>query len=169
MAASETRFFHRLRMALPGPVFTVSGTFAWAVAMAASAAVSLLVGGRLEPEHSQTVIVIFALGGVLSFPVALYATRLMVPGARAERRYAAALFNLGICTILATAFVFAMHYRIYFAQWHGDFPSVQWVFQLLFTGAGAVYQFAVLGTRHFFPLGIVLLFGASLLVARQAR
>lgn len=137
--------------------------------MAASAAVSLLAGGRIEAAHSSTVIVIFALGGVLSFPVALYLTRLVVPGAGVERRYAAAFLALGICTILATAFVFSMHYRVYFAQWHGDFPSVQWVFQLLFTGASAVYQFAVLGTRLFFPLGIVLLFGASLLVARQAR
>lgn len=48
-------------------------------------------------------------------------------------------------------------------------PSIGWVFQLLFTGASAVYQFAVLGTRLFFPLGIVLFFAASLLVARLSR
>jgi len=171
MAASEARtgFLPRLRAALPGPVVTVSGTLAWALAMAASAAVSLIVGGRIETAHSVNLIVIFALGGVLSFPVALYLTRLTVLGASAERRYAAAFVALGICTMLATAFVFSMQYRVYFSQWHGNFPSVEWIFQLIFTGVSAVYQFAVLGTRLFFPLGIVLLFGASLLVARLAR
>ena len=159
----------RLRVALPGPGVTIIGSLGWAAAMAASAAAALLLGGRIASTHSEAIVSIYALGGLLAFPVALYATRIVVLGARADRRFAAALFFLGITTMLATAFVFSMQYRAYFAQWHSDFPSIEWVFQLLFTGASAVYQFSVLGTRLFFPVGFIALFTASLLVARQAR
>jgi hypothetical protein len=159
----------RLRAALPDPVRAIAGTVTWSAVMALSAAIALMLGGRVASSQSQTVIVIYALGGLLAYPVALYATRLFTLGTGAERRFAAALFFLGIATMLATAFVFSMHYRLYYAQWHSDFPSIDWIFHLLFTGANAVYQFSVLGTRLFFPLGIVALFAASLLVARQAR
>ena len=159
----------RLRAALPAPAGAIGGAVAWAAAMATSAIVGLLLGGRLASPQSETVVLIYALGGLLAFPVALYATRIFALGAGPERRFAAALFFLGLGTMLATAFVFSMHYRLYFAQWHSDFPSVAWVFHLLFTGANAVYQFAVLGTRLFFPVGFIALFAASLLVARQAR
>lgn len=159
----------RLRAALPAPAGAIGGTIAWAAAMAASAAIGLLLRGRVASPQSETIVLIYALGGLLAFPVALYATRLFALGGGAERRFAAALFFLGLGTMLATAFVFSMHYRLYFAQWHSDFPSVAWVFHLLFTGANAVYQFSVLGTRLFFPFGFVALFVASLLVARQAR
>ncbi|MBO6719556.1 MAG: hypothetical protein JJ913_16495 [Rhizobiaceae bacterium] len=159
----------RMRAALPSPLWTLVGTMAWAAAMGASCALALQLGGRFGSDQSNAIIGIYALGGLLAFPVALYATRLFALGGSPERRFAAALLFLGVATMLAAGFVFSMHYRQYFAQWHNDFPSVGWVFQLLFTGANAVYQFAVLGTRLFFPLGFAALFVASLLVARQAR
>jgi hypothetical protein len=164
-----TGLLARLHTALPGFVSLIAGSAGWAAAMAASAAVALFFDARLTSAQSDTIIFIYALGGLLAFPAALYATRLFALGASAERRFAAALLFLGLATILATAFVFSMQYRLYFAQWHQDFPSIGWVFQLVFTGASAVYQFAVLGTRLFFPLGFVLLFAASLLVARLSR
>lgn len=159
----------RLRAALPHPLTTIVGTLAWSATMTASAAAALLLGGRIASAQSELILFIYALGGLLAFPVALYATRLFALGSGAERRFAAALLFLGVATMLATAFVFSMHYRLYFAHWHAGFPSITWVFQLLFTGANAVYQFSVLGTRLFFPVGFIALFAASLLVARQAR
>ncbi len=164
-----TGLVHHLRTALPRPLATVAGSLAWAIVMALSAALALMLTGRVASSQSETIVKIYALGGFLAYPVALYATRLVALGSGTERRIAAALFSLGIATMLATAFVFSMHYRIYYAQWHSDFPSVDWIFHLLFTGANAVYQFTVLGTRLFFPLGFIALFAASLLVARQAR
>jgi hypothetical protein len=164
-----TGLAEHLRTALPRPAGAVAGAAAWSATMALSAAIALMLTGRVASSQSQTIVVIYALGGLLAYPVALYATRLFALGAGTERRFAAALFFLGIATMLATAFVFSMHYRLYYAQWHSDFPSIDWVFHLLFTGANAVYQFSVLGTRLFFPLGIVALFAASLLVAQQAR
>ncbi len=163
------RLAAHLYAALPRPVATIIGTLIWSATMAASAALSLLMTGRIASAQSQTVVVIFVLGGLLAYPVALYVTRFVTLGAGAERRYAAAFLFLGAATMLATAFFFAMHYRLYYAQWHSDFPSVEWVFHLLFTGANAVYQFSVLGTRLFFPLGFAALFVGSYVVARQAR
>jgi hypothetical protein len=159
----------RLRAALPAPVATLLGSAGWAAAMAASTAGALYFGGRSESAQFDSIVVIYALGGLIAFPVALYLARLFALGTSAERRFAAALFFLGIATMLGTAFVFSMHYRQYFAQWHEDFLTITWVFQLLVTGANAVYQFSVLGTRLFFPFGFIALFAASLLVARLAR
>ena len=159
----------RLRAALPGPASALAGAVIWAGVMAASAASALLFSGRVLSVQSETIVIVFALGGLLAFPAALYATRLAALGAPPERRFAAALLFLGVATVLGTAFVYSMHYRAYFAQWHSDFLTIHWIFQLLFTGANAVYQFSVLGMRLFFPVGFVALFAASLFVARMAR
>lgn len=155
--------------ALPDPLTTVLGTPLWAATMAASAAVWLLLSGRFATSQSGAILVIFALGGALAFPVALYVTRLLARDGGPDRRFAAAFVAFGLASVLGTAFVFSMQYRIYYAQWHQPFPSVIWFFQLIFTGAAAVYQFAALGTRMFFPVGFVALFLVSWWQSRQAR
>jgi hypothetical protein len=137
--------------------------------MAGIAAIWLALSDRLATSHTGAILAVFALGGALAFPVALYLTRLIVPAGGCERRFAVAFAAFGIASMLCVAFVFSMHYRIYYSQWHDPFPSVVWAFQFMFTGATAVYQFAVLGTRMFFPVGLIALFLVSLWQARQAR
>lgn len=159
----------RVALALPTTPALLLGTPAWAVAMAASAAVWLALGDRLSTSRTGAILLVFAVGGALAFPAALYVTRLVAPPGHRERRFAAAFAAFGLCSVLGVAFVFSMQYRIYYAQWHEPFPSVVWAFQFVFTGAAAVYQFAVLGARMFFPAGLIALFLVSLWQARQVR
>ena len=146
----------------------MAGTLAWSAIMAGSAFVWLLWWQR-QDATTPTVIAVFAVGAALAFPVALVTMRMIALGRSAETRLAASLGSLAVWTVLGVAFVFSMQYRAYYAQWHEPFPSVPWFFQLAFTGAAAVYQFAVLGMRMFFPLGFVALGAASLWLARQMR
>jgi hypothetical protein len=50
--------------------------------------------------------------------------------------------------------MFSIIYRNFYAQWHGDPFTRIWLFQLTFTSASALYQFAVLGLRLYLPLGV---------------
>jgi hypothetical protein len=62
-----------------------------------------------------------------------------------------------------------MDYRSFYSRWHAPFGSVIWMFQFVFTGASAVYQFAVLGSRLFMPLGLLFLVATSLYLAKRMR
>lgn len=159
----------RLRAALPGWRVALVGTPLWAAILVASAVVWLLLAQRFATSQWQAILAIFALGGLLAFPFGLYAARLLAPSAPAGPRFAAAFLCMGLASVLGVAFVFSMQYRLYYAQWHEPFPTIPWFFQLAFTGAGAVYQFAVLGVRMFFPVAFVALFAFSLWHARAPR
>jgi len=74
-----------------------------------------------------------------------------------------------IGTILMTAFLFAMDYRIFYSRWHSPLGSVIWMFQFVFTGASAVYQFLVLGLGLFLPVGLVCLLATSYALAKRMR
>jgi hypothetical protein len=156
-----------LKRALPGWREIALGAPLWAVVLAASAAAWLAVGERFASSQWQTILAIFAIGGLLAFPFGLYAARLFAPSGDPGARFAAAFLAMGVASALAVAFVFSMQYRIYYAQWHEPFPSIPWFFQLAFTGAGAVYQFAVLGMRMFFPVALLALFAFGLWHARR--
>lgn len=88
---------------------------------------------------------------------------------RFGRRFAAAFVFLSGLTIGLTALVFALIYRSAYAQWHGPPLSAAWTEALVFTIAGAVYQFLVLGLRHYVPLGFAALVAASLVLACRCR
>lgn len=158
-----------LRRALPGWRAALLGTLAWSAVLPASAALWLLLAGRFGSSHWQAILTIFALGGALAFAVGLYAARLAVPDGPPGARFAAAFLALGSASVLGVAFVYSMEYRRYYAQWHEPFPTIPWFFQLAFTGANSVYQFAVLGMRMFFPLAFAALLAFSLWHARQTR
>ena len=100
---------------------------------------------------------------------ALFLARLVSRSKSAETAFAAMFLALALSTIGATAGLFALDYRTYYAEWHEDFGTITWAFQFFFTTANAVVQFAVLGTGLFFPLGFVGLFAASLWFARSTR
>ncbi len=157
----------RLSAALPRPLETVLGASLWAAVLAASAAAWLEINGRFGTSQWRAVVAVFAIGGLIAFPAGLFAARIVAAKGGA-RRFAAAFLCLGAASALGVAFVFSMQYRQYYAQWHEPFPTIPWFFQLAFTGAGSVYQFAVLGMRMFFPLAFVALFAFSLWHARRA-
>jgi len=159
---------HALIDAVPPARTMLLGSLAWAILMAASAALKLWLEGWATADKIAMIAAVYALGGALAFPFGLYLTRLFSRG-RSDAAFAAAFLGLATTTIAATAFVFAMHYRLYFATWHEHAFSIGWIFQFVFTTASAVYQFLVLGVRLFFPLGLAALFAAAIWQARAAR
>lgn len=160
---------HHLLHALPSPLPTAAGSIVWGCAMALSAAFALEWRIESQTSHWTMLILIYFLGGAIAWPFALYAMRVAAIRRRAEVRFAAAFLALSVGTIGFTAVIFAFVYRNFYAQWHGEFFSTLWFIQLAFTSATAIYQFAVIGLRLYLPLGLVMLFAASLWQARTMR
>ncbi|MDW6022683.1 hypothetical protein SAZ10_13045 [Mesorhizobium sp. BAC0120] len=171
--APRLTFRHRLaahfRRSMPSLATTVAGAGCWAAVMGISALAGLWARGWHTPGSFVSVVLLFALGAAIAFPVALTAARFVSLGCSAETAFAAAFLALSLATVGVTSALFALQYRQYYAAWHADFLTITWCFQLVFTMLTALVQFAVLGTRLFFPLGFLALFLASLWFVRQPR
>lgn len=157
----------RIRRALPPFWTALIGAEIWAALMAASAFLGLW---RLEwqtPDRIQQVLKLFALGGFAAFPLGYFAAAFLAGRRRAQTRFAAAFLGFTLATIGATALIFGLLYRVYYSEWHDDHLSVRLMFEIGFTVAAAIYQFAVLGLRLYFPLGFAALFCLSLWFARR--
>ncbi|HTV70998.1 MAG TPA: hypothetical protein VMF90_20915 [Rhizobiaceae bacterium] len=159
----------QLRAALPPFRQSLVGALLWAAAMAASAALGLSMRGWETPASFGAVVSLFAAGGAVAFPIALFLARLLGLRRRREAAFAGAFLSFSIVTIGVTAFSFALIYRLYYARWHEEMFTIIWAFQLFFTVAAALAQFAVLGIRLFFPLGFAALFAVSLWFCAKAR
>jgi hypothetical protein len=168
-ATRAARLRNRLARAIPSAGTVLAGGLFWGLAMAASALAGLLLDQWETPQKVRSVIVLFALGGALAFPIGLFLASLVAQGRRFETAFAAAFLSLAIATIGVTAALYALHYRIYYAEWHDAAFTVRWGFQFVFTVLAALYQFAVLGLRLYFPIGFAALLVASLWFARRAR
>lgn len=134
--------------------------------MAACAYLSLVLEDRAQSFHLARILAIYGAGGFAAWLAALPIARLTARRGRLETRFAAHFALLGLGTILCTAFVFAIDYRAFYAQWHQPFGTRIWAFQFFFTSIGAVYQFLVMGLRLYLPAGLPILAGASLWLAR---
>lgn len=152
---------------LPSRPLYFGGSVAWGLLMAACAFVSLAMQGRAQTVHLEKILLIFFAGGLLAWIVVLPMARLLTRRRSAETRFAAHFALLSLGTIAATAFLFAMDYRLFYAQWHQPFGTRIWAYQFVFTSAGAVYQFLVMGLRLYLPVGLPVLAGASLWLARS--
>jgi hypothetical protein len=145
------------------------GAVAWGLAMASSFLLSVHVFGRATGSHDLALTAIYAAGGLLGWLVACPLVRFSGDGRRTPKVFAAWFLLLGVMTIAATAGVFALQYRFFYAHWHAPYPSRIWVYQQIFTSASALYQFAVLGLRHFLPTAFLILLGLGILMARRNR
>lgn len=141
----------------------------WGAAMGASALLVLLLENWETPQKIRTVAALFALGGAIAFPFGLILARFLSYRRQRETAFAIALLSLAAATIAMTAGFFALQYREYYAEWHADAFTRIWFLQFAHTVAAALYQFAVLGLRLFFPLGFVALLVGSFWFARRAR
>lgn len=159
----------RLRRSLPSLGTAATGAACWSAVMAASAITALWMLGWQTPGKFSEVALIFAVGGALAFPIGLFVARLVALGRSAETAFAAAFLALSLATIGLTAAIFAFDYRQYYATWHDETFTIRWVYEFVFTIAGALVQFAVLGARLYFPIGFVGLFLAAIWFARTAR
>lgn len=162
------RFVRRLRDARPGVAESLIGAFGWGLAMATTAALGLEWRMEAITGHFRPLLAVYFAGGLIAWPAALFATRFVALDARPTFRFAVALAMLALATIGFTAIVFALVYRQFYAEWHGEPFTKLWVLQFVITIISALYQFAVLGLRLFLPLGPALLAGGALVLAWSA-
>lgn len=137
--------------------------------MALSALLALARRNGLITDRLFELMLVFYFGGAFAWPFMLPLGRLLAFRRPLETRFAAFFLTLSVGTMAMTAFLFAMDYRIFYSRWHAPFGSMIWMFQFVFTGASAVYQFAVLGSRLFLPLGLLFLLATSLYLAKRMR
>ncbi|MER8432078.1 hypothetical protein [Mesorhizobium caraganae] len=154
---------------MPSPVAALLGALLWAMAMGASALLCLWLDNWETPEKIRFVVLLYAMGAAIAFPVGLFAARLISLDRQAEVAFAAAFICLLAATLAFTGGLFALQYRSYYAEWHAEAFTVRWAFELVFTSLTALYQFVVLGIRLYFPIGFIALACASLWFARQQR
>jgi hypothetical protein len=137
--------------------------------MAVSALTALYLRNGLLTSHLTALTLVYFFGGVLSWLVMVPFTERFAGQRPPSARFAAFFLALSLGAVAMTAFLFAMDYRWFYARWHAPFGSLVWAFQFLFTGASAVYQFAVLGLTLFLPFGLFFLIAASTYLARRKR
>ena len=159
----------RLRAAVPSASEVAAGTLLWGAAMGGSALANLLLAAWETPDRIRFVALLYGLGGVLAFPVGLTLARLVSRGRHWETALAAAFVSFLAATLAFTGGLFALQYRSYYAEWHAPAFTLTWAFEFAFTMLTALYQFAVLGVRLYFPLGFAALVAASIWFARQRR
>ena len=137
--------------------------------MALALTLTLAMQQRLGSAHTPLLIGLYFCGGLIGWFLALPVARFLALGAPVPSRLAASLLLLTLASVSAAAILFALQYRIFYAQWHQPFGTIIWVFQFVFTSASAVYQFAVLGFRLLMPFGFLVLLGASMVLSRLIR
>lgn len=145
----------------------LAGAFLWACAMAASAWAGLTWREWENSASITRVAALFFAGGLFAFPLALLPAGWLSSRWARQRRFALAVVALGFITIAATALLYALHYRLYYSEWHDHAFTFRWVLQVGFTTLAACYQFAVMGMRLFVPVGFCALLAAALWFARQ--
>jgi hypothetical protein len=159
----------RLRAALPPLPDLLAGALLWGAQMAVTLAVGLYIRNGWETSHFEDLALLFFGGGFFAWPFALPLGRFFAHGRKIETRFASFFVALTVCTIAMTAFFFALDYRVFYSRWHAPFLTEIWIFQFIFTGASAVYQFSVLGLGLFLPLGLVCLALTGMVLAKRMR
>ncbi|WP_159586578.1 hypothetical protein [Chelativorans xinjiangense] len=132
---------------------------------------SALAGIAHWADHSRVAMITltFTLGAALAFPAALYPACQVARRFETSRRFACFFLALSVMTVGLTALVFAFQYVVSVTAWHegvGLHDLADW---LLFTTATALYEFAVLGLRLYFPYGLFALFAFGLWFAARLR
>lgn len=140
----------------------------WAGLLSAHAFAKLLwLGWQDTTSITQMSLLIFVgnlLGGTLAWMTAITIGAHRI----SPKRFAVAMVIILVVSIGTSAFLFAMQYRLYYSQWHMSMFSIGWFFQLVFTGASALYLFAVQGLRLLLPLGPLFLAIAALAFVKWA-
>lgn len=141
----------------------------WGVMMMVSALAALLLerGRGLNAQTAQ-ILAIYFVGACIAYAFARLFLHFANRNLAMPWRFLLALFVLAGLTLGATAGILALDYRAYYAEWHDSFLSVTWFYQQAYTVLGSTYQYLVIGTRLYWPLGPVFLVLTSWWLARRA-
>lgn len=135
--------------ALPSPSLVVFGSAGWGAIMMISALIGIWLRNGLIVANPFAIASVFFYGGALAFAPAFWLSRLVFGRHGRILRFVGGAFIIALATHTAASAIFALQYRVFYAHWHANFPSIVWFFQLGFTSAGAVFTFTV-GSLHYY-------------------
>lgn len=169
--ASRTARAGPIRKTLPVAIAILVGAPVWGLCVGAILFTSLWITDRLETGHLTALVGVYTAGATIAWMLSVATLSALTRwlALSAASRAALAVCGLGLATIGVTALLFALDYRAFYARWHADAFTRDWILQFLFTGASAVYQFLVLGLRLYLPLGPLLLLLATPILLRLTR
>jgi hypothetical protein len=168
-ASGLVRLGRRLGKAAPAPSMVIFGSAAWGLAMAVGAVTGLYWRDGLIIISRLAVASLFFYGAAVGFAPGLWLAELICGTAGRMVRFVVGTIVLTLATHTATATIFALQYRVFYAHWHADFPSITWCYQLVGTTAGAVYQFTVDSFYVYFPVAPLLFLLLGIWFARRAH
>lgn len=141
----------------------------WGAMMLISALAALrLEHGRSLNAQTGQILAIYFTGAYIAYAIARPALAIATARFALPWRFLFAIIVLTGLTLGATAGVLALDYRAYYSEWHSDFFSIGWFYQQAYTILGSTYQYLVIGTRLYLPLGPLFLVAASWWLARKA-
>lgn len=171
--SSPTGLFARLSNwfcgAIPSPAIVVFGSAIWGAIMAASAMIGLYWRDGLIVIPKLAVISLFFYGPAVGFAPGLWLAELLCGRASRIIRFVIGTIILAAATHTATGVLFALQYRVFYAHWHAEFPSITWCFQFVFTSASALYQFTVDSMYIYVPAAPLLFLALGIWFARRAH
>lgn len=141
----------------------------WGIAMALSAAFSLWRSVGLLTSHLPTILLMSFATSVIGYLLAVLAVRIFVRRQSFQTRFAGYFFFLIIMTIGCNVLFYSLNYWHFYTQWHAPFLTRTWAWQFIYTNAGALYQYAVLGLLLYLPLGLIFVTFASYFKAKPVR
>ena len=141
----------------------------WGVLMMVSALAALMLErGRGLDAQTGLILAIYFAGAFVAYAVARPLLAFTNRNLSMPWRFVVTLIALAALTLGATAGILALDYRAYYAEWHDNFLSVTWFYQQAYTVLGSTYQYLVIGTRLYWPLGPIFLLLTSWWLARKA-
>jgi len=138
----------------------------WGAFIAACVTWNFLQRGWPLDEGLHPIMTIYFFGSVAGGYCALLFSSAFAHAKPTTSRFAYFFVALIFFTLLFVAAIFALQHRLYFTQWHAEVGTVQWAFQLVFTGLGSIFLFLISGLRPLLPWGVVGLIIASICFSR---
>ena len=153
---------------LPSQVTIVLGSVVTGIAMSVAGYVNLTWHDWLFVQPAQAIFLLFGIGGALGFLPGFLLTRTFFQERSKPVRAIWSFLSFALGIHLGCAVVFGLQYRIFYAHWHAQFPSLVWFFQFTFTSLAASYQYTVHARFIYFPLVWLIFLGLAVWFHRRA-
>jgi hypothetical protein len=167
--AGHRRLLRAAAEAVPSPSTIVFGSALWGIAMSVTAMIGIALRHGMAVVNPLAISGVYFYGGSLAFAPTLWLCRLLLARRGPAVGGVLATILILFSTHVATAAIFALQYRVYYAHWHANFPSPMWFIQLAFTSAGAVFTFTVSSLTYYWPLSCLAFLAFGLWFALRGR